>query len=104
MNRKGGLILGATGSIGESALKVARDIPERMEIVGLAAKSNAKKLAAAANEVRSESVCLVDETQIDALRKALEYRPRILSGEPGLLEIACRTDTDMVLEIGRAHV
>src|ERR1051325_9040143 len=97
MNRKRVVVLGATGSIGESALKVARDIPERMEIVGLAAKSNAKKLAAAANEVRPESVCLVDETQIDALRKALEYRPRILSGEPGLLEIACRTDTDMVL-------
>ena len=33
------VVLGATGSIGESALKVARDIPERMEIVGLAAKS-----------------------------------------------------------------
>src|SRR5207253_3309330 len=65
MNRKRVVILGATGSIGESALKVARDIPERMEIVGLAAKSNAQKLAAAANEVRPESVCLVDETQID---------------------------------------
>ncbi|HTG52133.1 MAG TPA: 1-deoxy-D-xylulose-5-phosphate reductoisomerase, partial [Candidatus Tectomicrobia bacterium] len=50
MNRKRVVILGATGSIGESALKVARDIPERMEIVGLAAKSNAQKLAAAANE------------------------------------------------------
>ena len=30
-------VLGSTGSIGESALKVARDIPDRMEIVGLAA-------------------------------------------------------------------
>src|SRR5439155_1125372 len=45
MKRKRVVILGATGSIGESALKVARDIPERMEIVGLAANSNAKKLA-----------------------------------------------------------
>ncbi|HEX3421323.1 MAG TPA: hypothetical protein VHT01_08840, partial [Candidatus Udaeobacter sp.] len=34
MNRKRVVVLGATGSIGESALKVARDIPERMEIVG----------------------------------------------------------------------
>ena len=31
------VLLGSTGSIGTSALKVARDIPERMEIVGLAA-------------------------------------------------------------------
>src|SRR6267378_3236122 len=97
MNRKRVVILGATGSIGESALKVARDIPERMEIVGLAAKSNAQKLADAANEVRPESVCLVDETQIDVLRRALDYEPRILSGESGLLEIACLTNADMVL-------
>ncbi len=97
MNRKRVVILGATGSIGESALKVARDIPERMEIVGLAAKSNAQKLAAAANKVRPESVCLVDETQVDVLRKALDYEPRILSGEAGLLEIACLTNADMVL-------
>jgi 1-deoxy-D-xylulose-5-phosphate reductoisomerase len=97
MNRKRVVILGATGSIGESALKVARDIPERMQIVGLAAKSNAQKLAAAANEVRPESVCLVDETHIDVLRKALDYEPRILSGESGLLEIACLTNADMVL-------
>ena len=97
MNRKRVVILGATGSIGESALKVARDIPERMEIVGLAAKSNAQKLAAAANEVRPESVCLVDEPQIDVLRRALDYEPRIFSGESGLLEIACLTNADMVL-------
>ncbi len=97
MNRKRVVILGATGSIGESALTVARDIPERMEIVGLAAKSNAQKLAAAANEVRPESVCLVDETQVDVLRKALDYQPRIFSGESGLVEMACLASADMVL-------
>jgi 1-deoxy-D-xylulose-5-phosphate reductoisomerase len=97
MNRKRVVILGATGSIGESALKVARDIPERMEIVGLAAKSNAQKLADAANEVRPESVCLVDETQIDVLRRALDYEARILSGESGLLEIARLRNAEMVL-------
>ena len=97
MKRKRVVILGATGSIGESALKVARDIPERMEIVGLAANSNAQKLAAAANEMRPESVCLVDATKLDILRRALEYKPRIFSGEEGLREIACLTDADMVL-------
>jgi len=97
MKRKRVVILGATGSIGESALTVAGDIPERMEIVGLAAKSNAQKLAAAANDVRPEVVCLVDETQLDLLRKALDYKPRIFSGAAGLLEIACVTDADMVL-------
>jgi 1-deoxy-D-xylulose-5-phosphate reductoisomerase len=97
MKRKRVVILGATGSIGESALKVARDIPERMEIVGLAANSNAQKLAEAANEIRPESVCLVDETKIDILRKALNYEPRIFAGEDGLREIACLTNGEMVL-------
>src|SRR5438094_9096143 len=95
--RKRVVILGATGSIGESALKVARDIPERMEIVGLAANSNAQKLAEAANEIRPESVCLVDETKIDILRKALNYQPRIFASEEGLREIACLTNAEMVL-------
>jgi 1-deoxy-D-xylulose-5-phosphate reductoisomerase len=95
--RKRVVILGATGSIGESALKVARDIPERMEIVGLAANSNAEKLAAAANESRAQSVCLVDETKVDTLQRALAYKPQIFTGEDGLREIACLTDAEMVL-------
>jgi 1-deoxy-D-xylulose-5-phosphate reductoisomerase len=97
MKRKRVVVLGATGSIGESALKVARDIPERMEIIGMAAKSNAEKLAAAANKVRPESICLVDQTKLDILERALEYKPRIFSGEAGLREIACLTNAEMVL-------
>jgi 1-deoxy-D-xylulose-5-phosphate reductoisomerase len=96
-NRKRVVILGATGSIGESALKVARDIPERMEIVALAANSNAEKLAAAANETRAQSVCLVDETKIETLQRALDYKPKIFTGEEGLRDVACLTDAEMVL-------
>ncbi len=97
MKRKRIIVLGATGSIGESALKVAHDIPDRMEIVGLAANSNAQKLAAQANRVRPKAVCLVDETKIGELRAALEYEPRILGGESGLVEIACLAEAEMVL-------
>jgi len=97
MKRKRVVVLGATGSIGESALKVAHDIPERMEIVGLAANSNAQKLAVAANKVRPQSLCLVDESKIDILRGALEYEPQIFAGEEGLREIACLTNADLVL-------
>jgi 1-deoxy-D-xylulose-5-phosphate reductoisomerase len=97
MKRKRVVVLGATGSIGESALKVARDIPDRMEIVGLAANSNAEKLAAAANKTRAKSVCLVDESKIDILRDALEYKPQIFVGEKGLREIAAINDADMVI-------
>ncbi len=97
MRRKRVVVLGATGSIGESALKVAHDIPERMEIVGLAANSNAKKLAAQANAVRPKAVCLVDESRIEELRSLLEYEPQIFAGEAGLIEIACLDDAEMVL-------
>jgi 1-deoxy-D-xylulose-5-phosphate reductoisomerase len=97
MQRKRVVVLGATGSIGESAIKVSRDIPERMEIVGLAARSNARKLAAQANLVRPEAVCLVEESRMAELRQALEYEPVVLAGESGLEEIACLTNADMVL-------
>ncbi|HEY8835356.1 MAG TPA: 1-deoxy-D-xylulose-5-phosphate reductoisomerase [Chthoniobacterales bacterium] len=97
MKRKRVVVLGATGSIGESALKVACDIPERMEIVGLAANRNGQKLAAQANKVRPKAVCLVDETKVGELRAALEYEPRIFSGERGLVEIACLAEAEMVL-------
>ena len=50
MKRRRVVVLGATGSIGESARKVARDIPDRMEIVGMSAHTNAAKLEAAARE------------------------------------------------------
>jgi 1-deoxy-D-xylulose-5-phosphate reductoisomerase len=97
MKRKRVVVLGATGSIGESAMKVAHDIPERMEIVGLAANSNVEKLAAAANKIRPKAVCLVDQGKIDRLRGTLDYQPQILSGEEGLCQIASMTDADMVL-------
>ena len=97
MKRKRVVVLGATGSIGESAAKVARDIPDRMQIVGLAANTNAAKLAAQANELRPEAVCIVDQTKASELRRALQYQPRILTGEEGLCEIACLASAEMVL-------
>ena len=97
MMRKRVVVLGATGSIGESAAKVARDIPDRMEIVGLAANASASKLAAQANEFRPPAVCIVDETKLAELKSALGYEPKIFVGEPGLCEIATLADADMVL-------
>ena len=97
MKRKRVVVLGATGSIGDSTLKVAHDIPERMEIVGLAANSNVKKLAAAANKTRAKAICLVDDRKVDILRSKLEYEPNIFVGQNGLREIARFDGADMVL-------
>src|SRR5881398_1338613 len=97
MKRKRVVVLGATGSIGESAAKVARDIPERVEIVGIAANSKARELAAQANELRPAAVCIVDETKLSELRANLKYEPEIFAGETGLREIASTVASDMVL-------
>jgi len=97
MKRKRLVVLGATGSIGESAAKVARDIPERVEIVGIAANSKARELAAQANELRPGAVCIVDETKLDELRTNLNYKPEIFWGEVGLREIGSKVASDMVL-------
>src|SRR6476620_3398298 len=97
MTRKRVVVLGATGSSGESAAKVARDIPERVEIVGIAANSKARELAAQANELRPAAVCIVDETKLSELRANLKYEPEIFAGETGLREIASTVASDMVL-------
>ena len=49
MKKRRVVILGASGSIGQSALKVASDIPDRMEVVGISAHTNAKALSEAAS-------------------------------------------------------
>ena len=94
------IVLGATGSIGESAAKVARDLPDRVKLTGLAAHRNARGLALQANEFRPEAICLVDETKLDDLRAALApgYAPKILTGEAGLVELAAHAaPADIVL-------
>jgi 1-deoxy-D-xylulose-5-phosphate reductoisomerase len=97
MKRKRLVVLGATGSIGESAAKVARDIPERVEIVGIAANSKARELAVQANELRPGAVCIVDEAKLNELRTNLNYKPQIFCGEAGLSELASKVASDMVL-------
>lgn len=97
MNKKRVVILGSTGSIGTSALKVARDIPERMEVVGLAAHSSVDVLAAQVNEFGVKDVCLFDEKGLDRLRSLVPADTRILCGLEGLCELATLENADMVL-------
>ena len=99
MTKRRLIVLGATGSIGLSAAKVAADLPDRIEIVGLAAHRNARGLAEQANRFRPGALCLVDETQVPELRADLAagYRPRILAGEDGLSELAATEPSDLVL-------
>ena len=78
-------------------MKVAGTMPGRMEIVGMAAHRSVQKLALAANTFRPEALCLVDPTSLNELTSALTYRPKILTGEEGLIELATLASADMVL-------
>lgn len=75
------VVLGATGSIGKSARKVARDIPDRMEIVGMSAHSNAAELEEAARE-------------FPGAKTAISAGP---DGEKRLVELATLPEADIVL-------
>jgi 1-deoxy-D-xylulose-5-phosphate reductoisomerase len=97
MRKRRVILLGATGSIGSSAIKVAETIPDRMQIVGMAANRNARLLAQAANRTRPEAICLVDEAHLDELRSCLDYSPEILTGETGLETLARSGGADLVL-------
>src|SRR5258708_13517230 len=97
MRKRRVILLGATGSIGSSAIKVAESIPDRMQIVGMAANRNARLLAEAANRTRPEAICLVDENHVNELRSSLKYSPEILTGESGLETLARSGGPDLLL-------
>ena len=97
MSKKRVVILGSTGSIGTSALKVARDIPERMEVVGLAAHSSVEALAAQVREFGVRDVCIYDTSKVETLRALVPAGTRVLSGLEGLCELAALEGADMVL-------
>ena len=97
MARKKVVLLGSTGSIGVSTLKVAEGIPESMELVALAAHSSVDALAEQAKQTGVKHVGLYDVTKADELREKLPEGVSIHLGAEGLLEIATLAEADMVL-------
>jgi 1-deoxy-D-xylulose-5-phosphate reductoisomerase len=91
------VLLGSTGSIGSSTLKVARELPDRIEIAGLAAGNNIGKLAAQARETGVRHVAIHDASKEAALRALLPDSVTIHTGDKGLVEIATLADADIVL-------
>jgi 1-deoxy-D-xylulose-5-phosphate reductoisomerase len=95
MRKRRVVILGSTGSIGESALKVARDIPERMEIVGLAAGKNAARLIEQAREFHPKAVSVADAGAVAEVASATGLS--VFAGDEGLCELATLPEADLVL-------
>jgi len=91
------VLLGATGSIGCSTLEVARQLPERIELVGLGAHSSVAKLAEQARATGVGHVALADASKEAELRAQLPKGTRVHVGEEGLVELATLAGADVVL-------
>ena len=97
MKRKKVVLLGSTGSIGCSTLEVARRLPERIELVGLAANASVEKLAAQVRETGVREVAISDPAREAELRALLPDGVQVRVGREGLCELACMAEADIVL-------
>ena len=91
------VLLGSTGSIGGSTLKVADQLTKHIELVGLAAASNIVQLAKQVRDTGVRQVALYDASKEAALRALLPSGVRIHVGAEGLVHLATLAEADMVL-------
>lgn len=91
------VVLGSTGSIGLSTLRVAANLPEEIEIVGLAAGSNVSKLAEQARQTGTRHVAISDETKAAELRSSLPPGVEVHTGAEGLIRLCEIEEADIVL-------
>jgi len=91
------VILGSTGSIGTSALKVVDDLPDRLRVVGLAAGSNVALLREQARRYRPRLACLRDPAAAAELEATPGLPCEVCSGEEGLVRLATMPEADIVL-------
>ena len=93
-------ILGATGSIGRSALDVVSRHPGEWRVGVLAAGSRAEELAAACEACGAEAAVLADESKLPELQAALKARglsTRAAAGEAACCAAASDPEADAVL-------
>jgi 1-deoxy-D-xylulose-5-phosphate reductoisomerase len=95
--RKKVVLLGSTGSIGTSTLKVARDIPDRIELIALAANRSVDALVTQVEETQVRHVALWKEKAAEIAATRLDSGVTIHSGEQGLIELAQLPEADMVI-------
>lgn len=91
-------ILGSTGSIGRQALQVIAAHPDRFKAQVLTAGRNAELLVEQARAFKPEQVVIADPARFAFVEEALRPLPiRVLGGEEALVEVARRSDVDLVL-------
>ncbi len=91
------VVLGSTGSIGTSAMKVAEDLPDQIHMLGLAAGNNLELLLEQTRKHRPESIAIADPAKAKELRDALGASTAVYSGPEGLIKLATLPAADLVL-------
>lgn len=90
-------ILGSTGSIGDSTLKVVRHLgPERFQVVALAAHSQIDLLEQQAREFQPELIAVYNRTRAQELQQRLPHI-KVVGGEEGIDEVASHSSAQMVI-------
>jgi 1-deoxy-D-xylulose-5-phosphate reductoisomerase len=89
-------ILGSTGSIGTSGLKVIRHLPEELSVHSLVAGGNIDLLEEQVREFQPKVVSVFDPLKAKELQKRLPG-VRVVSGVEGSIEAATEADVDIVL-------
>jgi 1-deoxy-D-xylulose-5-phosphate reductoisomerase len=91
------VVLGSTGSIGTSTLKVAQDLPERIRLLGLAAGHNTQLLLEQVRRHQPEAISISDPAKAKALRDLLGVSTQVYCGAEGLIKLATLPSADIVL-------
>ncbi len=91
------VLLGSTGSIGTSTIKVVDDLPDRIRLVGLAAGNNLNLLLEQTRKHQPEAVCINDPQKAKAARDALGTATEVFCGAEGLMRLATLPSADIVL-------
>ncbi|MCX7886185.1 MAG: 1-deoxy-D-xylulose-5-phosphate reductoisomerase [Verrucomicrobiae bacterium] len=89
------VLLGATGSIGQSTQKVVADLPQYFRLVGLASRENVAGMEEAVRLFQPRLVAMADPQKARELQNRLGRT--VLGGESGLVELATMPEADVVL-------
>jgi 1-deoxy-D-xylulose-5-phosphate reductoisomerase len=89
-------ILGSTGSIGQSTLDVVRAHPDRLQVIGLAAGSNAERLRDQAREFHPKVIAMTTAAGLLTVTTGYKAESAVV-GAPGLVAVATHPDVDLVI-------
>jgi 1-deoxy-D-xylulose-5-phosphate reductoisomerase len=91
------VLLGSTGSIGTSTIKVADDLPDQIRLIGLAAGNNVDLLLEQTRKHKPAMVSITDPVKAKELQNILGTTAQVCSGNDGLLKLATMPEADIVL-------